>query len=760
MNIKIFASLLLRDVLAVCPSPCHCYGQSVDCSSKNLKAIPKAFPYQTKRLDLSNNQIPYINELPDSLDELVFLDLSHNVIRDIHYDAFDGLDSLETLNLAHNMLNEIEDDIFQWNPVKLKSLDLSSNKFEFIQHFLFYDLQDIQEINLSNNQLFFIHPHAFDGLDQLRTINLQHNDLSEFKAKWFSSNLQENLMEIMLDNNPWSCDCDLENESSFLNNKSLVKFMNAALNKGQSKLECGDGDSKNKGLNMLEWETLKNKLSTCHIPTITGISKASSVDSGKMLLLKCIASGVPKPVIEWRAPNNEVYRLQSEDFEGVTVHQDGQLLLEDIRKADEGVYHCIARNSKGANEATTKITVIGTDRDDLPSRTDYFDDESDDWKWEDDQWEQREGDYTYEENVGILDNKGNVFDRYEQAEVDHAPKSTKEEHFMDDHCIAGCDCSTRNMDCSNMKNSDVGHAFSTIPSSVNERITHLDLTHNNITKIPYGLCKYQKQLVELKVDENHINTIERSAFIDCLDMRILTLRDNRLEKITPEMFVGLDNVQILVLDHNFLTTLPDLAFAGLDNVEYLYLKNNRISRIEPTAFNGLRKLKFIHLEDNKIDHLDIEWVKEATTNTKLERIFLDGNSLTCDTRLKPFQAHFKDTKYPESRIYKVIQPEEIKCTSPPKLTGKTLIEIEYKELEQIVIVEELSIKSGSKAGMMFGGVFLGVILAAIGFMGWRQWNRGTAMRGGYGYSYTDITQTQGDSEHRALTSNQDSEAYI
>ena len=60
-------------------------------------------------------------------------------------------------------------------------------------------------------------------------------------------------------------------------------------------------------------------------------------------MCKCIAKGQPQPQIEWRAPNEDVYRLQSEEFEGVTVHQDGSVLIEDIRASDRGKYQCIAK---------------------------------------------------------------------------------------------------------------------------------------------------------------------------------------------------------------------------------------------------------------------------------------------------------------------------------------------------------------------------------------------------------------------------------
>lgn len=44
-------------------------------------------------LDLSNNQIEFIDELPD-LTDLVFVNFTNNKIRDIHYDAFDRKSSI------------------------------------------------------------------------------------------------------------------------------------------------------------------------------------------------------------------------------------------------------------------------------------------------------------------------------------------------------------------------------------------------------------------------------------------------------------------------------------------------------------------------------------------------------------------------------------------------------------------------------------------------------------------------------------------
>ena len=121
-------------------------------------------------------------------------------------------------------------------------------------------------------------------------------------------------------------------------------LLRSALWRGKSELKC-NGTTKNIGTMLADLKT--TDLKVCDKPKITGISKSSEVESGKSLLLKCVTSGVPAAQVEWKAPNDDVYRLTSADFEGVTVHQDGSMLIEDIRKSDAGKYSCVAKNSQG-----------------------------------------------------------------------------------------------------------------------------------------------------------------------------------------------------------------------------------------------------------------------------------------------------------------------------------------------------------------------------------------------------------------------------
>ena len=254
---------------------------------------------------------------------------------------------------------------------------------EYIQHFLFYDLQDLEEIDMSYNSLSFIHPHAFTELTKLVTLNLANNKLNYFQDKWISRIMSESLNSIQLHNNTFQCDCQLkdDNMQNFLDNGELKQMIRYALYNGNSKygtIKCHDSNGKGE-LDLLSLSSSDSSRYTCQKPTITGISKSAKVPTQKSLLLKCKAEGKPLPQIEWKAPNGDTYRLTADDFEGVTVHRDGSILIEDIRKSDDGDYTCMAKNKEGSVEAKTQIEVTGDDPVDDPRGGNRDEDDWEDW---------------------------------------------------------------------------------------------------------------------------------------------------------------------------------------------------------------------------------------------------------------------------------------------------------------------------------------------------------------------------------------------
>lgn len=741
-----------------CPSSCSCadYGGKVrvDCKGRRLTEIPKRFPDRTMHLDLSNNQIEFIDELPD-LTDLVFVNFTSNKIRDIHYDAFDSLDSLTTLVLSHNELSSIADDIFEWNPLKLKRIYLDNNRFEYIQHFLFYDLTEIEEIDLHGNQLAFVHPHAFTELENLNKLDLSNNKLRYFQDKWVSKIISASLSSLKLTGNPFRCDCQLTdaNMRSFLDNDAAKKLIEYALYAGQGngQIMCSaDGDFKHQDLLKITPSMVDQKGIKCTKPRITGISKSSEVEAGKSLLLKCIATGNPMPTIEWKAPNEDVYRLTSDDFEGVTVHQDGSMLIEDIRTSDKGTYTCIAKGSQGSVQAETKVDVTGDDdefnhgkgRDDL----DWIDDdEDDDYNlWWDPSEDKLYGDKQEIDDTHITD--------LQEDHIDYQDFT-----FDTSSCPKGCQCMANLADCGETR-------ATAIPSKLPKNIVHLDMNGNDVQKIPSRMCKYFPKLRELKIDENRLSEISDRGFEDCAEITILTMRKNKLTEIKSNAFNGLHDLQILVLDANLIQTIDDDVFTNLKKLEYLYMRENSIKSIHSQAFSSLPAIRFIHLEDNQIETLKLDWIQEASYNRDLKRVFLGDNKIVCDQRISDFEPYLGKKAKRDNEIWELIAADEVYCYYPSEMSEKPLVEIDYKNLPKLGSFGTPEEPSGGGAGpgMMIGGILLGAVLTACGIIAWRKWNRRNGMgyqRSGFGgHSYQDISQE--DNESRALTQPADQEAFI
>ena len=82
---------------------CKVTGFFADCSGCNLKKIPQYLSRNITYLDLSNNQITNDRGLGLYI-KLKNLDLSKNKLQFISDDAYVGLNELQVLNLQHNII--------------------------------------------------------------------------------------------------------------------------------------------------------------------------------------------------------------------------------------------------------------------------------------------------------------------------------------------------------------------------------------------------------------------------------------------------------------------------------------------------------------------------------------------------------------------------------------------------------------------------------------------------------------------------------
>ena len=84
-------------------------------------------------------------------------------------------------------------------------------------------------------------------------------------------------------------------------------------------------------------------------PLIVDITASHFLVKGQKTELRCSASGLPTPNVMWT-------RLGVELIEG---HRFAVLSLNNVTKADQGIYRCTANNSQGQKSAAMNLTVVG-----------------------------------------------------------------------------------------------------------------------------------------------------------------------------------------------------------------------------------------------------------------------------------------------------------------------------------------------------------------------------------------------------------------
>ena len=185
---------------------------------------------------------------------------------------------------------------------------------------------------------------------------------------------------INIGHNQFDCDCGMHEAKEFFLSASSKWARDVGID-----IVCSDDT--NRGKRLIETQVLP-----CEAPTITGISESSEVEKGRTVLLRCIAHGKPIPQISWIAPNEDVYRFESDNFEGVSVSEDGNLKIEELDEKDSGDYICQAASTdeNGKDklvQVKTKLTII--DNDHNPHNNDDIHDgdlKKDDFDWSADEY--------------------------------------------------------------------------------------------------------------------------------------------------------------------------------------------------------------------------------------------------------------------------------------------------------------------------------------------------------------------------------------
>ncbi|KAG5872932.1 hypothetical protein JTB14_009342 [Gonioctena quinquepunctata] len=108
----------------------------------------------------------------------------------------------------------------------------------------------------------------------------------------------------------------------------------------------------------------------------------------------------------------------------------------------------------------------------------------------------------------------------------------------------------------------------------------IDLTANNIARIPGKMFKLAPKLDKLLMSNNRVIIPKKKPLIASMTLRTLMLSNNEIKKIYKYTFMKLPALEVLYLDSNNLKTIAPL-FASVPSLKYLHVGRNFLTNIPP-----------------------------------------------------------------------------------------------------------------------------------------------------------------------------------
>ncbi|XP_078662659.1 uncharacterized protein LOC144906340 [Branchiostoma floridae x Branchiostoma belcheri] len=225
-------------------------------------------------------------------------------------------------------------------------------------------------------------------------------------------------------------------------------------------------------------------------------------------------------------------------------------------------------------------------------------------------------------------------------------------------CSWWCDCISRGL--------------TSVPQDLPTTISHLYLSHNNITTLSQSDFSRYSSLTVLRLHHNQISVINSGAFYNLSRLTYLNLQYNQLTILRPDMFVGLDSLQYLVLGNNNINSISAGALENLRALQNIDLSHNNISTVPVEALshaNTSAAWSTLTLNNNQMETLSSEAYDLLSSFSEVD---INNNPWLCDCGMLPFKQRMNGTLNFEQQII---------CAGPEHLIAESLLfEVDAEDL--------------------------------------------------------------------------------
>lgn len=126
------------------------------------------------------------------------------------------------------------------------------------------------------------------------------------------------------------------------------------------------------------------------------------------------------------------------------------------------------------------------------------------------------------------------------------------------------------------------------------RLERLLLASNRLSELPASGA-WPESLVTLRLDNNAVESLDRSTFARSSRLQELGLSNNALRRLHPATFANMTRLRLLTLNRNFIAHLPPRVFANLSRLMSLDLSDNPLQELPYGVFQSLTSLDSLRL---------------------------------------------------------------------------------------------------------------------------------------------------------------------